>query len=265
MKQDSYFEVRDIRIKEKFVVDDAYLNGYAKHCGIVATGCYMVLCRHSNVQQICFPSKDLIAEKLGISVRSVYNGLKILEHFNIIKIEANVRADNGNYLSHRYILLDKSEWKSKPSATGAVGTEQHEPSATGAIDHRQLVPTKELIKEKELKTEGENPLASAWNAVAKSFSRVDRCGKARSAKIAARLKERSIPAWQAVFERMEQSDFLKGKNDRGFKADFDWIIQNENNSEKVMAGRYDNRNGGMSHQQKENLKDLENFHEQTSV
>ena len=83
--------IRDIRRKEKFQIDDAYLNGYARHCGPMATLVYLSLCRHANSEQQCFPSKKLIGEELNIGERSVYNGLKTLEEWNIIKVEPQER------------------------------------------------------------------------------------------------------------------------------------------------------------------------------
>jgi hypothetical protein len=43
-----------------------------------------------------------------------------------------------------------------------------------------------------------------------------------------------------MFKLAEQSDFLGGKNDRGFKADFTWLLD-PTNAVKVLEGRYDNR------------------------
>jgi hypothetical protein len=110
--------VIDKRNKEKFQIDDAYLNGWAKRCGINATGVYMVLCRHASKDQECFPSKKLIAEKLAISERSVYNAIKILEAHNIIEVHYQGRKEDGTYQNLTYILLDKTTWKA-PSAPGA--------------------------------------------------------------------------------------------------------------------------------------------------
>ncbi len=102
--------VRDLRHKEKFVVDDVYLNGYSRHCGIYATGVYMVLCRHADKEQTSFPSVELIAEKLKISERSVIRAIKTLEAHNIIKTNKR-KSGKGTFCPNLYILLDRSEWK----------------------------------------------------------------------------------------------------------------------------------------------------------
>jgi len=99
------FEVRDMRHKEKFEIDDWYLNGYAKKCGIYATGVYLSLCRHVDKDQECWPSLKKIAEELNISIPMVQRGIKILEKYHII-----LKERMGKKLNNRYVLLDKSEW-----------------------------------------------------------------------------------------------------------------------------------------------------------
>lgn len=42
-----------------------------------------------------------------------------------------------------------------------------------------------------------------------------------------------------AFRRAQASSFCTGQNDRHWKADFDWLL-NENNLVKVLEGKYDN-------------------------
>ena len=99
----------DKRIKEKFLMDDEYLNGQAKICGWQATLVYTVLCRHASKNQECFPSIMLMAEKLNISRPTVIKGLQNLEKYNVIQIIKN--RNLGQWINNTYILIDKSEWK----------------------------------------------------------------------------------------------------------------------------------------------------------
>lgn len=109
------FEVRDYRNKAMFRVDDEYLNGYAKLCGIYATGVYNCLCRHANhLTQASFPSVELMADKLGISRDSVLRGIKALEKWGIIKKEKTRSAQSGKWIHNSYSLVDKSFWVPKP-------------------------------------------------------------------------------------------------------------------------------------------------------
>ncbi|RLC34436.1 hypothetical protein DRH14_02990 [Candidatus Shapirobacteria bacterium] len=99
------FKVRDMRNKEKFVIDDKFLNGYAKFVGIYAVGVYIALCRHANKGQEAWPSTTKIAEELNISMPMVYRAIWTLELFNIIK-----KQRIGKTMCNRYWLLDKKEW-----------------------------------------------------------------------------------------------------------------------------------------------------------
>lgn len=67
-------------------------------------------------------------------------------------------------------------------------------------------------------------------------------GKRRDA-VRARSRERGKKSLAIVFENAAKSDFLNGKNDRGFIANFDWLVR-PNNFIKVLEGNYNNENNG---------------------
>ena len=104
----------DKRRKEKFLMDDLYLNGQARICGWQATLVYVSLCRHANKDQESFPSIKLLSEELAVSRPTIIKGLERLELANIIKIE-KVRNKKGVWKNNVYVLQDKSVWeKIKP-------------------------------------------------------------------------------------------------------------------------------------------------------
>jgi hypothetical protein len=83
-------------------------------------------------------------------------------------------------------------------------------------------------------------LQELWNTT--TTHPIPRCREltpARRKKIAARLSERPIEQWAEVAARIEASAFCRGKNDRGWKATFDWLIDNAENAVKVLEGKYD--------------------------
>ncbi len=111
MEKNETFEVRDMRHKEKFFVDDEYLNGYAKSCGVYATSVYLSLCRHADKEQKCWPSIRKIAKEHNISPTMVQKGIKDLKDYRII-----LTQQIGKGLNNRYLLLDRSEWISVPQS-----------------------------------------------------------------------------------------------------------------------------------------------------
>lgn len=100
----------DKRVKEKFMMDDVYLNGYAKLCGWKATLAYISLCRHVNVNQFCFPSEKLMASEHSVSREVIMDGIKTLEQWNIIEV---IRTRKNGKKRNFYTLLDKSVWEIK--------------------------------------------------------------------------------------------------------------------------------------------------------
>ena len=53
-----------------------------------------------------------------------------------------------------------------------------------------------------------------------------------------------MPTIEAIFETIAESDFLRGKNNTGWSATFDWIFENPKNWVKVLEGNYNNHKGG---------------------
>ncbi len=99
----------DNRRKEKFMIDDEYLNGMAKLCGIYATGVYISMCRHASKDQESFPSITLMSEELGVGRDSIIKGIKNLKERNVIEV-GKIRNKAGKWLNNLYILQDKTVW-----------------------------------------------------------------------------------------------------------------------------------------------------------
>lgn len=165
------FKIRDMRKKEKYFIDDVYLNGYAKLCGIYATGVYISLCRHANREQTCFPSIELIAKELKISERKVQDSLKVLAQWNIIKIDK--RRRKGIYASNHYTLLDKSEWKQKPTAPNADGTPKQEPEAPQDISQKHTVPNKDTQSKDTQKNDTAEASSAEIVSILKAFEAIN--------------------------------------------------------------------------------------------
>lgn len=113
------FEVRDIRNKGFFVVDDIYLNGFAKYLGPIGSAVYFSLCRHADKNQSSFPSQEMIANEYAMNKRTVVRYLKLLIEMNLINME-RVRGYNGKWERNTYFLIDKSHWR-KPGDTESLG------------------------------------------------------------------------------------------------------------------------------------------------
>lgn len=63
----------------------------------------------------------------------------------------------------------------------------------------------------------------------------------RQDSIRARVREHGKEAFAEMVRKAANSEFLKGNNNRGFQATFDWVIR-PSNFQKIIEGNYDNRN-----------------------
>ena len=87
-------------------------------------------------------------------------------------------------------------------------------------------------------------LCDLWKTHCPSLPQIRELTKKRKDKIKSRLKEHPDPAWWIqVFTLIEASDFCKGNSSTGWKASFDWIIDNSDNALKVLEGKYSNTGG----------------------
>lgn len=81
-----------------------------------------------------------------------------------------------------------------------------------------------------------------WNVLEKfgikTVSRVT-SGTKRYNSLIARIKQYGIDDVLSAIDRIKQSDFLQGRNSKGWTITFDWFVL-PNNFIKVLEGNYDN-------------------------
>lgn len=111
---------------------------------------------------------------------------------------------------------------------------------------------KEIDKEIEIEEKEEEPpvpyeeIKELYNSICLSLSKVRSLSSIRKKHLKARWRQLgfNIKTFEEAFKKLEASSFCTGENDRGWKADFDWLIKNDNNIIKVLEGKYDNDDGG---------------------
>lgn len=76
-----------------------------------------------------------------------------------------------------------------------------------------------------------------------SLPKVLKLSDKRKMKIRVRFEEMRFDyeTLQQVFDKAEASSFMRGDNNRGWRADFDWIFNNSTNWLKILEGKYDDR------------------------
>lgn len=108
-------------------------------------------------------------------------------------------------------------------------------------------------------------IADTFNDICKSFDRVERISDSRKEDIDAACKKFSFSQIRTAFAKAENSKFLKGEESKGdykFKANFNWIIK-EQNLKKILEGKFDNEPEGSEKKKKQSKppvsRNLNNF------
>lgn len=175
-KTEKIFKVRDLRRKDKYTIDDEYLNGYAKLCGPNATCVYNSLCRHASKDQECFPSLDLIMEQHGFkSKHTVIKGIRKLEAWGIIAVKKEKDEKTKRQKNNVYILYDKSEWNPKPSADIAPRAECISDIDPGAFNAQKPSAPDALEGYTQIKDTQNKDIAA--NAADSIICKIEKCGK----------------------------------------------------------------------------------------
>lgn len=146
----------------------------------------------------------------------------------------------------------------KPQGARVSVNENH--NKCGLIDTENTKV--EESREKESKEEKKYPyqdIVALWNEICGGcLPKVKTLNDNRRQKIKCRLDEfggESKRDWLAhtkeLFERITASDFLRGGNNSGWTATFDWVFENAKNWVKVVEGNYDNNRGARNAQQQQ--------------
>lgn len=82
-------------------------------------------------------------------------------------------------------------------------------------------------------------IVDKYNEICKSFPKVIKITESIKESIRRCLETYSQEELITVFEKAEQSNFLKGDNIHNWQADFEWLIKDDNIA-KALNGKYDN-------------------------
>ena len=150
----------------------------------------------------------------------------------------------GRYLTNKYrtsnqrklkaiFKLHKSAYRAVPGQTKGSpksDNQPNQPNQPNQENQDNLTPLSKLWNETKIQI----------NYKELKLPQVREMSRDRRDKETSRLKERTITEWMQIFIRICRSDFCQGKNDRTWKASFDWVIANQGNGIKVLEGKYDN-------------------------
>lgn len=180
-------------------------------------------------------SYNSIAKALGISKQSARTSVSHListheitltphAHFSIITI-TNWEKYQG--------YEEETNTHNNTHSNTQLTLNQHTPNTNKEYKEYK----KERIEEYTIPPE---QVQSAFNSICTNMMPCQILTKNRLDKIKALISQANTDDIKEVFARANESNYLIGKNDRGWRATFDWLIDIDNFT-KVKEGNFDNR------------------------
>lgn len=208
-------------------------------------------------------SREKISKDLGLTERQVRTCLNRLQTTGEITIKATNRysiitiCKYEEYQSDKIDMRPQNDQQTTDRATCETTTlteEQNNISKETSLKRGKEIgaaaaaPTSVSDETKAAKLEKlpAKEIKEMWNEICTAFPRLMTISENRRNKIRLRIAEmggteKAMQVLKHIFEKMQSSNFLKGDNKRGWKASFDWILENDKNWVKVYEGNYDNK------------------------
>lgn len=229
----------------------------------------------------CKVSSDLIEQvvsrlvKWGFVDESLFNSAKIITSKGIQKrFQEATRKRKYDYSSLDYWLLEAKKQVSSadnprieefiPPKTPQSKVKESKVIISTNVDCQNLKNSdcKNLPGKDNSETKSErinyNEVVNTFHRICISYPKVQKLTDARKDKIRTRIKEfekqfkgtHYLIVLSGLFQKMEDSDFMRGNNKSNWRATFDWIFENGKNWVKTFEGHYDNEKIQFGQQEK---------------
>ena len=148
--------------------------------------------------------------------------------------------------TNKYTLVTIENWSyyqsEEDEATNTMTSDSTNKRQTN--DKQTTTDEEDKKTNKEKKTKNAfmdyQAVVDLWNETVKDLMPVTRLSDGRKKAIRARHADGGMALIKQVFEKVSDSDFLRGKTGNPWQANFDWVMK-ANNWTKVIDGNYDNK------------------------
>lgn len=194
----------------------------------------LALADWANDEGLCWPSINRLAVKASMAGRSIQRIIRELEEAGFV-CRDEVTGKGNKY----WILSPLTDCHPRHSVIPPL-TESHPTPDTvspNTSEIHQNTP-KDMSSDDDLSV---YDVVDAWNDLAadRGLPKVSKVTEARRRQVQARIKEYPDAAdWSKALSAIDKSKFLCGDNDRGWRANFDFLLQ-PSTFIKLLEGTYD--------------------------
>ena len=186
---------------------------------------YSTIASYSNSQQECFPSIKTISLDSGVAKRHVYRCLTALRKRKLLEVVHKRGRSNV------YILC-----KTTPNSGGgdimSPVTNRHGGGdmMSGGGDKEALLTRSNITRLNKLDRDPQE----IFDYYVKRTSSKEKLSPKRKQSIRSRIKDFGVDGCKQAIDGMMRDRFYRGENDRGWKADLDYIFRNFEITEKLI-------------------------------
>ncbi|RXI50668.1 hypothetical protein DP130_01490 [Clostridium tetani] len=229
-------------------------------------------------------TEEMLAHKFRRPLNTVKLALKTLANLGMLEFDNNGFVRIANWEKHQNVEgLDKIREKTRLRVAKhrkkqkLKELEEGKSSVTGNVTVTQGNATDidiELDKDIDIEEDIERDIdknkinwsniLESWNSLPDSINKIRTISGTRRDKVKTRMKNLNLTEEDILkaIEKIKESDFLQGQNDRNWTIKFDWLFKNDVNVMKVLEGNYDNKKLTKSKYEDGIKKDSFNSYEQ---
>lgn len=203
------------------------------------------------------------AKEIGQKATSVYKRLLTLSKHGILNIKSNNKFSIITiYKYDTYQDVIKIDEQRNGQQRNNKGTTKEQQTDTYNKNNNDNNDNNDNKKEVAIPPQKKsdfdfNLILNQWNEFSNqnNLQSIIKLSEKRKANVLSRVKENEFDL-NLIFEKITESDFLKGNNNRGWKVDFDFIFGSKNNYLKILENKYKNTNGTFKQQRRNTLQDF---------
>ena len=180
-----------------------------------------------------FPLKDIRAVQIENALRALSSAELVI----LYEVDGKPFLQMTTWDRHQQIRAKKSKFPGPEK--GLISSD---------INCNQMISSDSKCSRNPIQSESNpnpnpNPIGAdevmkRWNSL--DLNPIRNVSGARETHMKARIEENGLESVREAIEHVRRSDFLQGKNDRGWTITFDWFL-NPTNFQKVLEGNYDRK------------------------